>query len=68
MSLVAGDRVLLGNRNRLVLSIYGGDIAPTVIEAINKIGSVFYGPILAIFLLAILFDQVHIRSAQMSGC
>ncbi len=29
-----------------------GDISPTVIEAINKIGSVFYGPILAVFVLA----------------
>ena len=43
----------------VIFSIYGGDIAPTVIEAINKIGSVFYGPILAIFLLAILFKRVH---------
>ncbi len=43
----------------VIFSIYGGDIAPTVIEAINKIGSVFYGPILAIFLLAILFKKVH---------
>ncbi|MDQ7039367.1 MAG: sodium:solute symporter [Rhodothermus sp.] len=31
-----------------------GRVAPTVIEGINKIGSVFYGPILAAFLLAIL--------------
>lgn len=37
----------------LVLSLYAGDIAPTVIEAINKIGSVFYGPVLATFLLGI---------------
>ncbi|RDV28044.1 sodium transporter [Alteromonas aestuariivivens] len=37
----------------LVLSLYAGDIAPTVIEAINKIGSVFYGPVLATFLAGI---------------
>lgn len=37
----------------LVLSLYAGNIAPTVIEAINKIGSVFYGPVLAIFLVGI---------------
>lgn len=37
----------------LTLSFYAGDIAPTVIEAINKIGSMFYGPVLATFLLAI---------------
>lgn len=36
----------------LVLSFYAGDIAPTVIEAINKVGSVFYGPILAMFIIA----------------
>lgn len=40
----------------LTLSLYAGDIAATVIEAINKVGSVFYGPILALFLLAV-FDK-----------
>ena len=40
----------------LLLSIYAGDIAPTVIEAINKVGSVFYGPILSCFFLA-YFDS-----------
>ena len=48
----------------VVLSIYAGDIAPTVIEAINKIGSVFYGPILATFLLAILFKKVNSLGAN----
>ena len=48
----------------VVLSIFAGDIAPTVIEAINKIGSVFYGPILATFLLAILFNRVHSLGAN----
>lgn len=43
----------------LLLSAYAGDIAPTVIEAINKIGSVFYGPVLATFLLGI-----HTRSTS----
>lgn len=33
---------------------FAGKIAATAIEAINKIGSVFYGPILAMFLLAAL--------------
>jgi Na+/proline symporter len=37
----------------LLLSFFAGDIAPTVIEAINKIGSMFYGPVLATFLIAI---------------
>ena len=31
-----------------------GGISDTVIESINKIGSVFYGPVLAVFLLAFL--------------
>jgi SSS family transporter len=48
----------------MIFSIYAGDIAPTVIEAINKIGSVFYGPILAIFLLAIMFTKVHSLGAN----
>ena len=48
----------------VLFSIVGGDIAPTVIEAINKIGSVFYGPILATFLLAILFRKVHSPGAN----
>ena len=29
-----------------------GDISDTVVESVNKIGSVFYGPVLAVFLLA----------------
>lgn len=45
----------------LILSFFAGDIAPTVIEAINKIGSMFYGPVLATFLLAILNTRVSAR-------
>ena len=48
----------------LVLSLYAGDIAPTVIEAINKIGSVFYGPVLAIFLLGIHYSRVSAQAAN----
>ena len=48
----------------LMLSLYAGDIAPTVIEAINKIGSVFYGPVLAIFLLGIHSSSVSPRAAN----
>jgi len=29
-----------------------GDISDTVVESVNKIGSIFYGPVLAVFLLA----------------
>ena len=48
----------------IVLAFFVGDIAKTVIEAINKIGSVFYGPILAIFIAAIAFGKVHARGAN----
>lgn len=34
--------------------VASGDVAKTVIEAINKIGSAFYGPILAAFVLGVL--------------
>jgi solute carrier family 5 (sodium-coupled monocarboxylate transporter), member 8/12 len=45
----------------LILSFYAGDIAPTIIEAINKVGSVFYGPVLATFLLAITSKKISAR-------
>lgn len=43
----------------IALAFVSGDIADTVIEAINKVGSLFYGPILATFLLAILSKRTH---------
>ena len=39
-----------------------GSVSSTVIEGINKIGSVFYGPLLAVFALGIL-----VRSAKSAG-
>ena len=45
----------------IVLSFFAGSIAPTVIEAINKVGSALYGPILGIFVLAIVAPK---RSAS----
>lgn len=39
-----------------------GGISDTVIEAINKIGSAFYGPILAAFLIGILTRKVTTRN------
>lgn len=38
----------------LIMSLFAGSIAPTVIEAINKVGSALYGPILGVFLLGML--------------
>ena len=34
-----------------------GDISPTVLESINKIGSAFYGPVFAIFLLGMIWRR-----------
>ena len=48
----------------IVLAFFSGDIADTVIEAINKIGSVFYGPILATFILAIGVKRVGALAAN----
>jgi Na+/proline symporter len=42
----------------VILAFTAGSIAPTIIEAINKIGSLFYGPIIATFLLAMLTSRV----------
>ena len=48
----------------IVLAFFTGDIAKTVIEAINKIGSVFYGPILATFIAAIALKKVNALGAN----
>lgn len=45
----------------LFFSAFAGDIADTVIEAVNKVGSALYGPVLGVFLMAILSRQ---RSAR----
>lgn len=54
----------------LILSLYAGDIAQTVIEAINKVGSVFYGPILSMFMLAAFAKRVagwHMNVGLIAG-
>lgn len=48
----------------IVLAFFTGDIAKTVIEAINKVGSVFYGPILATFIAAIAVKRVNAIGAN----
>lgn len=40
-------------------AFFVGDISPTIIESINKIGSAFYGPIFAVFLAGILFSKAR---------
>lgn len=45
-----------------------GDISDTVIEAINKVGSAFYGPILATFIAGILIRRIHARAIIIGLC
>ncbi len=42
----------------LTMAFYVGDIAPTVLEAINKIGSLANGSILAVFILALVSKNI----------
>lgn len=48
----------------VVIAFFVGDIADTVIEAINKVGSVSFGPILATFVLALLFKRVNTQAVN----
>ncbi|MEO0438808.1 MAG: sodium/solute symporter [Pseudomonadota bacterium] len=48
----------------LFTSLFAGAIAPTVIEAINKVGSALFGPILGVFLLAITSQRVSSLGAS----
>ncbi len=48
----------------IVFAFFTGDIAKTVIEAINKIGSVFYGPILGTFICAIGIKRTNFIGAN----
>ena len=48
----------------LLFSLYSGDISATVIEAINKVGSALYGPVLGVFLIAILWQRRTVLSTN----
>lgn len=48
----------------LSLGFVAGKIAPTAIEAINKVSSMFYGPILGIFLLTVLGPAIRPAAAN----
>jgi SSS family solute:Na+ symporter len=41
-----------------IFAFYVGNISETVIESIGKVGSAFYGPILAAFILGVAFKRV----------
>lgn len=49
----------------LFFAFFAGNIEGTVIEVINKISSIFYGPILAAFILAILTKKTHAMGANL---
>jgi len=44
-----------------------GGISDTVVEGINKVGSAFYGPILAVFLVGVLWRRAN-GPGVISGC
>lgn len=44
-------------------AFFVGDISPTIIESINKIGSAFYGPVFAVFLAGIVFSKAKPHAA-----
>ena len=47
----------------IVFAFFVRDLAPTVIESINKIGSAFYGPVLAVFFAGIFFTNAKPSAA-----
>lgn len=52
----------------LVAAFFVGDIAPTVLEAINKIGSLINGPVLAVFALGVLTSRCQSIGALLGLC
>ncbi len=48
----------------LFFAFFAGSIEGTVIEVINKVSSIFYGPILAAFILAIMTKKTHALGAN----
>ena len=49
----------------LTMAFFVGDIAPTVLEAINKIGSLANGAILAVFVLALVSHKITGAGVQL---
>lgn len=47
----------------LIFSYFAGDIAPTVVEAVNKVGSLLNGPLLALFTMGIFTRFIGARAA-----
>jgi SSS family solute:Na+ symporter len=47
----------------VIFAFFVGDISQTVIESVNKIGSLINGPLLAVFLMGVLSRRVDSRGA-----
>jgi SSS family transporter len=47
----------------IIFAFFVGDISATLIEAINKIGSAFYGPIFAVFLAGLIYSKARASPA-----
>ncbi|UCH23819.1 MAG: sodium:solute symporter [Deltaproteobacteria bacterium] len=47
----------------IFFAFYVGDISETVIESVNKIGSIINGPLLAVFLMGVLSRRINSRGA-----
>jgi SSS family solute:Na+ symporter len=43
----------------LIFSFYVGNVSPTIIESVNKIGSLINGPLLAVFLMGLLSRRAN---------
>ncbi len=55
----------------LAFSFYVGEVSQTVIESVNKIGSLINGPLLAVFLMGMLSRRVNGQGAMsglIAGC
>ncbi len=47
----------------ILFSFYVGDISETIIESVNKIGSLINGPLLAVFLMGVLSRRINSQGA-----
>jgi SSS family solute:Na+ symporter len=47
----------------VIFAFYVGDVSQTVIESVNKIGSLINGPLLAVFIMGVLSQRINSRGA-----
>jgi len=62
---IAKAMTLLWGSLAMLLAFWVDDISPSILVAINKIGSLFNGPILGVFALALLTRRVTGRAVRM---